>query len=196
MKEIPISSSQTSEIENLEQEIQDAKKRLVTLRKELAPREAGAYTFKTWRGSDVTLDKLFGKSDELMVIHNMGKKCPYCTLWADGFNGIWKHLDNRAPFVVVSNDKFNVQRDFAKGRGWKFKMVSSHGTSFFKDMGFAGPKGEPWPGVSTFLRTSDRKIWQITSAGFGPWDDYCALWPLIELLPKGTNDWEPKYKYR
>jgi predicted dithiol-disulfide oxidoreductase (DUF899 family) len=195
MKPIPVANDQKSPVENLEKELQEAKKRLVALRKEMPAREVGDYTFKTWTGKDVTLSKLFGKRDELMVIHNMGKQCPYCTLWADGFNGIFKHLDNRAPFVVISNDRYDIQSKFAKGRGWKFKMVSSHKTSFFADMGFAGPKGEPGPGVSTFKRTADGKLWQVASAVFGPWDDYCALWPLIELLPKGKNDWEPKYKY-
>ena len=195
MKDLPVITEEKSQFESLEKELQEAKKRLVARRKELPPREVGEYTFKTWRGSEVTLASLFGKRDELMVIHNMGKQCPYCTLWADGFNGIYKHLDNRAPFVVISNDRYVVQRTFGKGRGWKFKMVSSYGTTFFKDMGFAGPKGEPWPGVSTFKRTSDGKIWQVASAGFGPWDDYCALWPLIDLLPNGVNAWEPKHKY-
>ncbi len=195
MKELPILNDHKTKIENLEKELQETKKRLAQLRKQMPPREVTDYTFKTLTGKDVTLAKLFGKSDELMVIHNMGKQCPYCTLWADGFSGMWKHLDNRAPFVVISNDKYNVQSTFAKGRGWKFKMVSSHKTSFFADMGFAGPKGEPWPGVSTFKRTDDGKIWQVASASFGPWDDYCSLWPLMDLLPRGINSWEPRYKY-
>ena len=195
MKELPVINDQKTLIETLEKELQETKKRLVALRKEAPPREVGEYTFKTWRDTEITLSGLFGKRDELMVIHNMGKQCPYCTLWADGFNGIFRHLDNRAPFVVISNDRYIIQRTFGRGRGWKFKMVSCYGTSFFKDMGFAGPKGEPWPGVSTFKKTSDGKIWQVASAGFGPWDDYCVLWPLIELLPNGQNNWEPKYKY-
>lgn len=195
MKELPVINDSKTQIEHLEKELQEAKKRLVAVRKEVPPREIGEYTFKTWQGKQVTLASLFGKRDELMVVHNMGKQCPYCTLWADGFNGIYKHLDNRAPFVVISNDRYIVQRTFGKGRGWKFKMVSSYGTTFFKDMGFAGPKGEPWPGVSTFKRSSDGKIWQVASAGFGPWDDYCVVWPLIDLLPNGQNNWEPKCKY-
>ena len=34
------------------------------------------------------LSDLFGDADDLILIHNMGKGCPYCTLWADGFNGV------------------------------------------------------------------------------------------------------------
>ena len=38
---------------------------------------------------------------DLIVIHNMGASCPYCTLWADGFNGIYDHLADRAAFVAL-----------------------------------------------------------------------------------------------
>ena len=66
------------------------------------------------------LSDLFGSKDALFVIHNMGVSCPYCTLWADGFNGIYAHVADRAAFVVCSPD---TQSRFAAGRGWRFPMV-------------------------------------------------------------------------
>ena len=81
----------------------------------------------------------------------MGRACTYCTLWADGFNGVHRHLENRAGFVVVSPDPLDVQREFAESRGWKFRMASGQGSTFIEDMGFKSEKG--WtPGVSTFYR--------------------------------------------
>ena len=35
----------------------------------------------------VRLSELFGEHDDLVIIHNMGASCRYCTLWADGFSG-------------------------------------------------------------------------------------------------------------
>jgi predicted dithiol-disulfide oxidoreductase (DUF899 family) len=46
------------------------------------------YEFTTAEGS-LRLSQLFGTKRDLLVIHNMGRSCPNCTLWADGFNGIY-----------------------------------------------------------------------------------------------------------
>src|SRR5262249_8279671 len=50
-------------------------------------------------GGKTRLSSLFGDQDTLFVVHNMGMSCPYCTLWADGFAGVFEHLRNRAAFV-------------------------------------------------------------------------------------------------
>ncbi len=58
------------------------------------PEEVPDYVFTNTSGS-VRLSELFGGKPDLIVIHNMGATCPHCTLWADGFNGIYDHLANR-----------------------------------------------------------------------------------------------------
>src|SRR5580658_1896737 len=93
------------------------------------------YAFATPDGT-THLSDLFGAKDDLIVIHNMGVSCPNCTLWADGFNGIYEHLANRAAFVLCSPDAPGTQRSFAESRGWRFPMVSHQGTSFAADMGY------------------------------------------------------------
>lgn len=172
----------------------EEKKKLAELRKSLPKEEVGDYRLKDFDGKEVRLSSLFGERDELMVIHNMGKSCPYCTLWADGFNGVVGHLDNRVPFVVVSPDDPATQSKFAESRGWAFDMLSAADSDFTRDMGFE-IDGDPWPGVSTFERSADGKIYRIAWSFFGPGDDFCSVWHLFELLPKGKDGWEPKYKY-
>jgi predicted dithiol-disulfide oxidoreductase (DUF899 family) len=54
--------------------------------------------------SPVALSSLFGAHNDPIVVHNMGQSCRYCTMWADGFNGIYPHLANRAGFAPVSPD--------------------------------------------------------------------------------------------
>ncbi len=63
-------------------------------------------------------------------------------------------------------------------------------------MGFTSEKGAPGPGVSTFKREADGRILCTARDEFGPGDLYCSIWHLLDLLPKGVNDWEPKYSYK
>lgn len=152
------------------------------------------YSFKDWNNKDVKLSSLFEGKEDLILVHNMGKRCPYCTMWADGFNGVIDHLQDRASFVVVSPDNPETQKMFATSRGWKFKMVSAKGTSFNKDMGFE-KNGEADPGVSIFQKDDNNKIVRVSKDKFGPGDHYCIVWHFFDLLPKGDNGWQPKFKY-
>src|SRR4030065_2873826 len=100
------------------------------------------YNLLDQQSRKVKFSSLFGKKENLILIHNMGKACTYCTMWADGFNGVVPHLENRAAFAVVSPDPPPVQKKFYNSRKWKFKMLSSKGSTFAKDMGFEGAQGD------------------------------------------------------
>ena len=141
----------------------------------------------------INLSELFGTKKDLIVVHNMGNSCPYCTMWADGFNGLLSHLEDRTSFVVSSPDEPETQKEFAISRGWKFQMVSTRGTSFAKDMGFE-KDGMPQPGVSVFYKDDD-KIIRVGRDDFGPGDNYCPTFPLFDLLKDGTNNWQAKFNY-
>jgi predicted dithiol-disulfide oxidoreductase (DUF899 family) len=161
------------------------------------PEEVRDYEFATAE-KPVLLSQLFGGKDDLFVIHNMGSKCPHCTLWADGFSGIYHHLANRAGFVVSSPDPPALQRQFAAGRGWRFPMVSHQGTSFAADMGYRAESGFWLPGISVFRRdaASGRgRIVRVSNAGFSPGDDFCTLWHIFDLLPEGAGGWEARFAY-
>ncbi len=151
------------------------------------------YTFTAFPDHKVKLSQLFGGKDELIVVHNMGKKCPYCTLWADGFNGVIEHLEDRVPFVLVTPDAPAVQREFAESRKWRFHMYSAEGTQFIEDMGF-GTKEKPEPGFSVFLKENGQ-IFRVAKDEFGPGDKYTPVFNMFELLPKGVGKWAPKYSY-
>jgi predicted dithiol-disulfide oxidoreductase (DUF899 family)/AraC-like DNA-binding protein len=188
-----------TEITNLEKEVEKAKQRLAEARRRRPREEVQDYTFKDFEGRDVRLSELFGDKDDLVVVHNMGTGCSYCTMWADGFTGLVPHLSDRAAFVVISPDKPEVQKRFAEKRNWNFRMVSVEGTTFNQDLGFYDAKST-WipdmPGVSTFRRDPDGKMYRIAKANFGPGDDFCAVWPVLDLLENGPNNWEPKYFYK
>ncbi len=142
-------------IEDLDKEIWEKKKELASLRQRVPRRAVSDYLFRGEGGSETRLSELFGRHEELIVIHNMGKGCPYCTLWADGLTVCFEHLENRAAFVVVSPDDPETQRKFAESRGWNFKMISSEGSSFCADMGFELAEKRQLPGVSTFYKNKN-----------------------------------------
>jgi predicted dithiol-disulfide oxidoreductase (DUF899 family) len=189
----PTASDLRRDVERLEEELLNQAKRLAELKRSLPPEPVKDYVLAGWEGP-ASLSSLFGAKTDLIVIHNMGKGCRYCTLWADGFNGVRRHLADRAGFVVCSPDSVDTQKSFAKSRGWAFPMVSGHGSTFIEDMGFRSEKS--WmPGVSTFRRTPEGRIERVARASFGPYDPFCGVWHLIALLADGEKGWQPQYEY-
>jgi len=180
-------------IAKLESGMVEQSEKLAELKRKLPPEEVKDYMLHGPEGR-VHLSELFRGKKDLIVVHNMGRSCRYCTMWADGFNGLRHHLADRAGIAVVSPDAVGAQQKFAKGRGWEFPLYSGKGSSFAKDMGFMPKPTEPWPGVSAFRRKG-RKIYRIASAPFGPFDQFCATWPLFALLDGGVGDWAPKFRY-
>lgn len=184
-----------AELVQAEEELKRCQQKIAQLRKHQAQTLEQDYIFSGVNHSQVRLSELFGKHEDMILIHNMGAGCMYCTMWADGLNGLFPHLQNRAAFVVISPDDPEAQQRFAQSRGWKFRLFSSQGTTFSKDMGFLRDN-EQWPGVSTFHKDEDGIITRIAHDFFGPGDHYCAAWHLFDLLPGGSEGWEPQYVYK
>jgi predicted dithiol-disulfide oxidoreductase (DUF899 family) len=182
------------EIGVLYKQIEKTREKILELRKSAEPEPVKDYSLKDWKGNDVMLSSLFDERDELLVIHNMGRRCTYCTLWADGFNGLALPINDRMPFVVISPDTPEVQKEFSESRGWKFKMLSAEGTSFIKDLGFEPEPKQYWPGVSALIR-KEGKIYRASYDNLGPGDFYCSAWHLFDLFPKQDNGWQPRYDY-
>jgi predicted dithiol-disulfide oxidoreductase (DUF899 family) len=173
-------------------EITALRKKMREVQSAVEPEPVQDYEFATV-GGPVRLSALFGGKDTLILIHNMGRSCPSCTMWADGFNGVYDHLASRAAFVVSSPDAPETQRQFAQSRNWKFPMVSHQGTTFAADMGYHRDGGF-WPGVSVFRRQGDG-IARVSDSAFNENDDFCNVWRLFDLLPEGAAGWRPKYSY-
>lgn len=162
------------------------------LQAEIAPEPVADHAFETLAGP-TTLSALFGDKDQLIVIHNMGAGCLYCTLWADGFNGVAAHLGDRAGFVVISPDAPSDQARLAEARGWRFAMASDPGARFAEAMGFA-EAGASHPGISTFAKTAGG-LQRVSHAPMGPGDDYNVVWHIFDMLPGAAAGWEPKARY-
>jgi predicted dithiol-disulfide oxidoreductase (DUF899 family) len=171
------------------------------LQAKIEPQEVRDYVLDGWDGP-VRLSELFGDKRDLILIHNMGTGCSSCTMWADGFNGVYDHLASRAAFVVTSPNPVEVQKKFAASRGWRFPMISHAGTSFAEDMGYRRRGEHPFddslggwnPGVSVFRREGDR-ILRVSDAELGPGDGFCVVYSLFDLVPGSDLNWSPKRSY-
>jgi predicted dithiol-disulfide oxidoreductase (DUF899 family) len=184
-----------SALKRAEAALHKAQARVVRLRRAAIAVEVQDYAFRDQAGRPVRLSRLFGKKSELILVHNMGMQCRHCTLWADGFTGLVPHLEDRAAFAVESGDPPAQQGAFYRSRGWNFRMVSSVGSPFKRDLGFADADGDPLPGVTVFVKKKG-KLYRTAQERFGPGDGYCALWHFLDLLPGGARGWEPQYSYR
>jgi predicted dithiol-disulfide oxidoreductase (DUF899 family) len=182
------------EILTLESKIREKDEQLTELKKELAHQDVQEYEFETIDGK-ISLSALFADKEDLIVIHNMGKHCAYCTMWADGFNGVLQHIRNRTSFVVISPNNPEVQKEFSDGRGWKFTMVSAENNTFIKDMGFELEDGKYMPGVSFFHKDIQGNVTRTGKDFFGPGDVYSSPWQLFKFLKTGINNWTPKFNY-
>ena len=177
-------------VADISKQIYELKQELAKARKDSAPEPVEDYTFVGDAG-EVKLSEMFGDKSELLLVHNMGKSCNYCTLWADGLTAMYPHLSRRCAFVLVSPDEPSVRQAFAAERGWNYPTFTDADNRFTDDMGFVHD-GHVQPGVSAFHKNSDGSIVRTGSDMFGPGDDYCSVWPLMDLLHGGADGWEPR----
>ena len=95
-------------------------------------------------------------------------------MWADNFNGVAHHLQDRAAFVLVSADSPAAQQEFARGRGWRFPIYSAAGSTFTAEMGFQSPAGGFMSGYQPAFRSSARattaasRAWPMTTSARRP----------------------------
>jgi predicted dithiol-disulfide oxidoreductase (DUF899 family) len=158
--------------------------------------------------SEVKLSDLFADGkDSLIMIHLMfhpddENPCVMCSMWADGYNAISQHVEERANFVLVAKAPIAKLRAFAMSRGWdKIRLLSSYGTSFNEDFIVENSEGLQDPAVSVFVKRSDGVYHSNTiKAGMDDalWrgiDLMSPVWHLLDLTPEGRGDWYPDHEY-
>jgi len=180
------------EIQDLEKEIYEKTIKLNNLKKNSESREVTDYVF-TIDSGQVQLSELFGHQDKLLLIHNMGQGCRYCTLWGDGINGVLAHLESVMSVVLVSKDTPQIQRRFASSRGWRFRLASHAGGDYIREQTVMN-EGENMPGAVVYEKQGNR-IFRKNSAVFGPGDLYCSTWNLLGLAGFAADSWTPQFNY-
>jgi predicted dithiol-disulfide oxidoreductase (DUF899 family) len=93
------------------------------------------YAFEGPKGKE-TLPELFDGRSQLIIYHFMFSPewdagCPHCSHWADNFNGIIVHLNQRdVTMIAASRAPYSKLAAYEKRMGWTFKWVSSYETDF------------------------------------------------------------------
>ena len=179
-------------IVEIEKQIGKLTGELNALRKSRTGTPVPNYTFATLTGQ-ASLRDLFGRNDKLLAIHNMGQDCSYCTLWADGFNGLLAHLESALSVVLLSKDPPDVQRRFANARGWRFRLASHGGGVYMREQSVVTGQIN-FPGAVVYQREDDIILRQ-NACEFGPGDLYCSMWSLLGLAGLGEEEWSPQFAY-
>ena len=182
-----------NDIRAIEQQIRQLMEKLARLQKTHHGGEVNNYNFSTLNGKTTLLD-LFGEKGKLLLIHNMGQGCRYCTLWADGFNGFVQHIESTMSVVLVSKDSPKIQRQFANGRGWRFRLASHGGGEYIQEQSVMEGSNN-MPGAVVYEREDGNKIYRKNDCVFGPGDIYCSIWSLLGLAGLNETNWTPQFTY-
>ena len=175
-----------------------------------------AYLFESPAGQE-TLGDLFDGRSQLIVYHfmyapNWDAGCKSCSFWADNFNGIIAHLNQRdVSFVAVSRAPLRKLEAQAKRLAWSFKWVSSGDGDFNYDYRVSfKPEGlvqgdvvynytkhktsmTDLPGISVFFKAEDGDIFHTYSCYARGLDMLNAAYHYLDLVPKGRDEAELPY---
>ncbi|MFI5312113.1 MAG: DUF899 family protein, partial [Gemmatimonadales bacterium] len=93
------------------------------------------YVFDGAKGRQLLVDLFEGRS-QLIVYHfmfapNASVGCPHCSFWADNFNDVIVHLNQRdTTMVAVSRAPYETLAAYKARMGWSFTWLSSASTPF------------------------------------------------------------------
>ena len=169
------------------------------------------YVFEGPAGK-LSLADLFAGRSQLVIYHFMfdpgdDEGCPSCSFWADNFNGIDVHLNQRdVSFAAVSRVPMNKIAAFKERMGWDFNWVSSFGTDFNYDFNVSFTpnqletgdafynyrSGNAWmpdrEGISVFYRDENGNVFHTYSAFARGIDMVNGAYQFLDLVPKGRDE--------
>lgn len=169
------------------------------------------YMFEGQDGKQ-TLSALFDGRSQLIVYHFMFDPsweagCPHCSFWADNFNGINVHLNQRdVTMIAVSRAPYNKLAAYRKRMGWDFKWVSSLDTDFnfdyhvsftpeesskkeaFYNFSTQDPHSPEREGVSVFYKDTAGRVFHTYSSYARGIDMLNVAYNYLDLVPKGRDE--------
>lgn len=168
------------------------------------------YVFESENGKE-TLADLFAGRSQLIIYHFMYAPewdigCRSCSFWADNFNGIIPHLNQRdVTFIAVSRAPLAKLKEQARKQGWTFKWVSSFGSDFNYDydvsfspeaiahdealynFGTQHSTKSDLPGISAFIKDNDQVFHTYSTYARGV-DMLNTAYHYLDLAPKGRDE--------
>lgn len=158
------------------------------------------------------LGDLFGDRHQLLVQHFMlapgwEEGCKSCSYMADHTDGMVPHLAQRdTTFVAISRAPYAEIVRFKRRMGWKFRWLSSNGSSFNYDFGVSftpdeaakgsqaynygsSPYGkEELPGVSAFFKEDNGDVFHTYSTYGRGVDVMMGTYRMLDLTAKGRDE--------
>jgi predicted dithiol-disulfide oxidoreductase (DUF899 family) len=159
-----------------------------------------------------TLSDLFDGRSQLIVYHfmydpNWDAGCPSCSFWADNFNGIVVHLNQRdVTMIAVSKAPYSKIGEYKKRMGWDFKWVSSYDNDFnfdyhvsftaeelsekkaFYNYNLQDTHSPEREGVSVFYKDTAGHVFYTYSAYARGIDVLNVAYHYLDLVPKGRDE--------
>ena len=159
-----------------------------------------------------TLSDLFDGRTQLIVYHfmydpNWDAGCPSCSFWADNFNGIVVHLNQRdVTMIAVSRAPYSKIEEYKKRMGWNFKWVSSYDNDFnfdyhvsftpeelsekkaFYNYSFQDTHSPEREGVSVFYKDTAGHVFHTYSAYARGIDVLNVAYHYLDLVPMGRDE--------
>ena len=168
------------------------------------------YEFDTPSGKR-SLGDLFDGRRQLLVYHFMFAPdwqdgCKHCSFWADQFNALGVHLNQRdTTFVAISRAPLEKLEAFKQRMGWSFTWVSSAPSEFNFDLGVSftpeqmsagsgvynyrpGERGPEREGASAFYRGDDGAIYHTYSTYARGIDLLNTTYNALDLTAKGRDE--------
>jgi predicted dithiol-disulfide oxidoreductase (DUF899 family) len=169
------------------------------------------YVFEGPNGKQ-TLSELFDGRSQLLVYHFMFDPsweagCPNCSFWADNFNGIIVHLNQRdVTMIAVSRAPYSKIAIYQKRMGWGFKWVSSYNTDFNFDYHVSFTQEElakkeafynyvaqdtqspEKEGVSVFFKDHTGSVFHTYSTYERGIDMLNVAYHYLDIVPKGRDE--------
>ncbi len=169
------------------------------------------YEFVGPQGRESLLD-LFAGRTQLIVYHFMfapdwNAGCPLCSFWADNFDGIIAHLNQRdVTMVAISRAPYEKLAAYQKRLGWSFKWLSSGETPFNFDYQASftpaeldakralynyveqDPGRSEREGVSVFFKDGSGRIFHTYSTYARGIDILNTAYHYLDLVPKGRDE--------
>lgn len=193
-------------------DLKDRRERVAALRRDLPPGRVVEDYELTEMGEDgpapVRLSWLFDDPEKSLVLIQLmyggaqTKPCPMCTMWADGYDAVARHLKQRCNLAIVAEADISDFKALAEQRDWtNLRLISSAGTTFKVDFEMADSDGSQSPGISVFA-LKDGLVRHFYSGhaqlAEGHWrglDLLSPVWNLFDLLPEGRGNWMPSVSY-
>jgi predicted dithiol-disulfide oxidoreductase (DUF899 family) len=169
------------------------------------------YVFEGPRGKE-TLAELFDDRSQLVVYHFMFSPdwdagCPHCSRWADNFNGMIVHLNQRdVTMIAVSRAPYAKLAAYRRRMGWTFKWVSSFGSDFNFDFHVSFTPGElkkgkvfynfrmqdpgvgEREGVSVFAKDRKGRVFRTYSTFARGVEALTLDYKYLDVVPKGRDE--------